>query len=219
MVFKIHLIFGDQKATEQALKTREEITLDIEYIKKKQDLTSVLKETIDKFCDEHKLFLLSRTYITASATTNVLDGRKFHRFVTLTTDALMLDYLWHFDKREVKQNSIFAIKALDKLETKSLERNIGWFSSLREAYISLIENTSLISEEVDNVPYYKYAIIEEIPQGLYGISNKSDENICMFFKYDEKYSIYRETYRPKSLESVLSLWVGLKFVNRRIDNG
>ena len=209
MVFKIHLIFGDAKATEQSLKTREEITLDIEYIEKKQDLTSVLKETIDKFCDEHKLFLLSRTYITASATTNVLSGRKFHKFVTLTTDALMLDYLWHFDKREVKPNSIFAITALDKLETKSLERNVGWFNSLREAYLSLIENTSLISEEADNVPYYKYAIIEEIPQGLYGIANSnSDENICMFFKYDEKYSIYRETYRPKNLEGVVGFVMG-----------
>lgn len=208
MVFKIHLIFGDAKATEQSLKTKEEITLDVEYIEKKQDLTSALKETIDKFCDEHKLFLLSRTYITASATTNILSGRKFHRFVCMTTDALMLDYLWHFDKREVKPNSIFAIKALDNVETKSMERNVGWFSSLREAYLSLIENTSLISEEVDNVPYYKYAIIEEIPQGLYGIETNKSENICMFFKYDEKYSIYIETYRPKNLEGVVGFIMG-----------
>lgn len=91
------------------------------------------------------------------------------------------------------------------------ERNIGWYSTLDAAIENLHANKDVIAETMpddDGVdyPYYQYALIEKVPEGLYACGLENEDDAVKFFEWKD--GDYVEMERPKELEGVVGFTVG-----------
>ena len=96
---------------------------------------------------------------------------------------------------------IYVIQAL-RLESYA-SRNIGWYPSEDGAKRALLDNASVISEEVRGVPYYPYALVEEVPQGVYP---ECSEERMWFYRWDN--GTYVPCKRPERFNGVIGFTMG-----------
>ena len=91
------------------------------------------------------------------------------------------------------------------------ERNIGWYSTLDAAIENLHANKDVIAETMPDedgidYPYYKYALIEKVPEGPYACGLENEDDAVKFFEWKD--GDYVEMERPKELEGVVGFTVG-----------
>lgn len=96
---------------------------------------------------------------------------------------------------------IYVIQALRLAPYAS--RNIGWFPTEDEAKRALLDNAGVISEEVRSVPYYPYALVEEVPFDIY--PDCSEERVW-FYKWDG--ATYVPCERPERFNGVIGFTIG-----------
>lgn len=87
------------------------------------------------------------------------------------------------------------------------KRIIGWEYTLDDAINSLVNNSDVIAEVVEGVPFYPYALIEEVPKGIYPSMH---EPRVWFYKWgtaDGK-NQYMPSTRPNVLEGIVGLTMG-----------
>ena len=91
------------------------------------------------------------------------------------------------------------------------ERNVGWYSSKEAAIENLHANRHVFAETMpdeDGVdcPYYRYALVETVPEGPYACGLENDDDAVIFFEWKD--GDYVEIPRPKELEGVVGFTVG-----------
>lgn len=91
------------------------------------------------------------------------------------------------------------------------ERNIGWYSTLDAAIENLHANKDVIAETMPgedgiDYPYYKYALIEKVPEGPYACGLENEDDAVKFFEWKD--GDYVEMERPKELEGVVGFTIG-----------
>lgn len=96
---------------------------------------------------------------------------------------------------------IYVIQAL-RLEPYA-SRNVGWCPSEGLAKDALQRNAGVISEEIRGVPYYPYALVEEVPRGIY--PDCSEERVW-FYRWEN--GTYVSCERPDRFNGVVGLTIG-----------
>ena len=82
-------------------------------------------------------------------------------------------------------------------------RNIGWYYTEDGAKRALLDNASVISEEIRGVPYYDYALVEEVPAGVYP---ECSEDRVWFYRWDG--ATYVPCKRPERFNGVIGFTMG-----------
>lgn len=82
-------------------------------------------------------------------------------------------------------------------------RNIGWYPSEDGAKRALLDNAGVISEEVRGVPYYDYALVEEVPADVYP---DCSEDRVWFYKWEN--GTYVPCERPERFNGVVGFTMG-----------
>jgi len=82
-------------------------------------------------------------------------------------------------------------------------RNIGWYYTEDGAKRALLNNARVISEEVHGVPYYPYALVEEVPFGIYP---DCSEGRVWFYRWEE--GKYVPCERPERYNGVVGFTIG-----------
>lgn len=206
---KIGLLFGNEKKR----ITQECLPFVARYDKESKDFIKPIHILIKNFLDTiDKKFLMSRTYCKPLLSRN---REKISYFFDGTLETLLMDvdinvqsYIKTLDNQNSKKDCIYGIQTLASFDaSESRVRNVGWHKTLREAYLSLLTNSGVLSEEADNIPYYKYALIEEIPVGLFG-TDTNDDNSCLFFEYNTKKKRYVNIDTPESCKGIVGFIIG-----------
>lgn len=96
---------------------------------------------------------------------------------------------------------IYVIQALRLVPYAT--RNIGWFPTEDEAKDALQRNACVISEEICGVPYYPYALVEEVPSGIYP---DCSEDRVWFYRWDN--GTYVPCERPERFNGVIGFTMG-----------
>ena len=91
------------------------------------------------------------------------------------------------------------------------ERNIGWYSTLDAAIENLHANKDVIAETMPDengvdYPYYRYALIEKVPEGPYACGLENEDDAVKFFEWKD--GDYVEIPRPKELKCVVGFTIG-----------
>lgn len=121
-----------------------------------------------------------------------------------------------FCKSKPVQKCIYVVQAFrrykrDEEHPNLGERNIGWYSTLDAAIENLHANKDVIAETMpdeDGVdyPYYRYALIEKVPEGPYACGLENEDDAVKFFEWKD--GDYVEMERPKELEGVVGFTIG-----------
>lgn len=82
-------------------------------------------------------------------------------------------------------------------------RNIGWFPTEDGAKRALLNNASVISEEALGVPYYDYALVEEVPADVY--PDCSEERVW-FYRWE--IGTYVPCERPERFNGLVGFTMG-----------
>lgn len=82
-------------------------------------------------------------------------------------------------------------------------RNIGWFPTDDGAKRALLDNASVISEEALGVPYYDYALVEEVPADVYP---DCSEDRVWFYRWEN--GTYVPCERPERFTGVVGFTIG-----------
>ena len=116
--------------------------------------------------------------------------------------------LKNFSTSETSMEYIYVIQA-DRFLKDGVthKRTIGWECTLGDAINSLVNNSDVIAEVAEGVPFYPYALIEEVPKGIYPCMH---EPRVWFYKWgtaDGK-NQYVPSTRPKVLDGIAGLTMG-----------
>lgn len=121
-----------------------------------------------------------------------------------------------FCKSQPVQKCIYVLQAfrrykLDEEHPDYGERNIGWYSTLDAAIENLHANKSVIAETAMacngvEIPYYKYALIEKVPEGPYACWMDNDDDAVKFFEWKD--GDYVEMERPMEFKGVIGFTMG-----------
>ena len=102
--------------------------------------------------------------------------------------------------------NIFVAQALKSLDNDSATRTYGWFSTMDLAKESLLANADFVAEATIAGPYYPYALIEEVPEGICSIGIMMDIPVCKFYQYKD--GTYVEIPRPKKWDGIVGFTMG-----------
>lgn len=104
-------------------------------------------------------------------------------------------------------NSIYVIMAFRGTATGET-RVIGWYDTYDAARDALVSNSTIIGEVELNYPWYEYALIEEVPMGVYP---GADDNKVQFFQWkmeDDVDGKYVECDRPERFRGIVGFTMG-----------
>lgn len=102
-------------------------------------------------------------------------------------------------------NTIFVIKAFSVTHG---DRVIGWYDNYEDAKTALVLNSDIIAEMELNCPWFEYALIEEVPMGVYP---GNDDNKVQFFKWEldgDTNGKYVECDRPERYNGIVAFTMG-----------
>ena len=101
---------------------------------------------------------------------------------------------------------IYVIQAYRLLEDGSMDsRTIGWQEDKDTAIDSLVTNSEVIAENVGNTAYYPYALVEEVPSGIYP---DCLEPRVWFFEWNRDINRYIPSVRPEGWEGIVGFTMG-----------
>lgn len=101
---------------------------------------------------------------------------------------------------------IYVIQVYRFWDDNSIDsRNIGWQEDKDTAIDSLVTNSGVIADSVGNAAYYPYALVEEVPNGIYP---DCLEHRVWFFEWDREKVRYVPSTRPKDWEGVVGFTMG-----------
>ena len=100
-------------------------------------------------------------------------------------------------------DKIWVVVTCRTLDTKNEKfrdsRNVGWYNDLQEADKVLLNNYGDVYED----GYYPYAIIEQVPQGLYPICETA-----LFYRWDKDKKRYIQIEKPEELKHIINYSIG-----------
>lgn len=102
-----------------------------------------------------------------------------------------------------KQKSIYAIQLYKDVVGNCSKSNrcVGYFSSFEKAKKAIIDNIEIVTDD----GYYKYAVIEKVYEGLYGISSNKDSYEQWWFSLIKK---VKQIDKPKHFDGIVGLTIG-----------
>lgn len=94
----------------------------------------------------------------------------------------------------------------DKLLNNRPSRIVGFMHDKKKAIEIIEDNVGDLYEE----GYYPYALVEEVPEGIYGIArNLPFEDRVTWFKWDKTEKAYKQIEKcPDDLDGVVNLSIG-----------
>lgn len=81
---------------------------------------------------------------------------------------------------------------ITSISEKNGFRCIGYVSKLEDA-INIVEHNS---GDINEAGYYPYAVIENVPEGIYQYDQKP-----LWFEYDEELDTYKRSTKPDFIDS------------------